>query len=200
MFSIAGVEILGGTTNDYRVVEFCSDMVPLWNTGGTPAPNEAFGATLQRIHRIPIPRGLLLQPGWSLVVTQDGDNEVNTLTANATPGTGSFTLTVAGQVTAAIGGPITNATAAAVQAALEALSTVGVGGVRCEATTGANLGAANAVVTIRWMAFESADVAITIQTGGMTGNPVALATTTAGANAIVAGDTNVAVVTAQVLA
>ena len=107
-------------------------------------------------------------------------NEVNTLTSNATPGTGSFTLTVDGQTTAAI--PVASATAAAVQAALEALSNVAPGDVAAvDSGSGANLGAASHVVTLTWGgAFAGQNVAITINTSGMTGNAVVLATSTQG--------------------
>lgn len=106
-------------------------------------------------------------------------NEVNTITANGTPATaGTFTLTVNGVVSGAIA---FNATAAAVQAALEAMSNIVPGDVVAVATTGANLGAASAVVTLNWGGnFAGTDVTISIQTGGLTGNAHALATTTAG--------------------
>lgn len=57
-----------------------------------------------------------------------GTNEKQTLTITGTPTGGDFTLTVGGQTTAAIA---YNAAASAVQAALEALSTIGLGNVRC---------------------------------------------------------------------
>lgn len=106
-------------------------------------------------------------------------NEVNTLTANAVPATaGTFTITVNGQTTAGIA---FNATAAAVQSALEALSNVEVGDVVAVQTAGANLGAALAVVTLTWGGLLAGqDIAISIATGGLTGNPPVLATTVAG--------------------
>lgn len=107
-------------------------------------------------------------------------NEVNTLTSNATPGTGNFKLTVNGQQTADI--PVATATAAAVQAALEALSNVAPGDVvAVDSGSGANLGAASHVVTLTWGgAYAGQNVAITIDTSGMTGNPVVLATSLQG--------------------
>jgi len=91
------------------------------------------------------------------------------------------------QTTAAIA---FNATAATVQAALEALSNVAVGDVTCVATTGANLGVANAVVTINWAPTSSGDfagqnVTITLDTTGLTGvgGALTLATPTAGGGA-----------------
>ena len=106
-------------------------------------------------------------------------SHVNRITANATPGTGgSFTLSVFGQTTAAIG---YNATAASVQSALEALSSVGVGGVSCAATTGANLGVANAVVSITWAGkHANTGIALTGDFTGITGNDHVLSTFTPG--------------------
>lgn len=55
-------------------------------------------------------------------------NEVERITITGTPTGGTFTLTYSGQTTAAIA---YNATASAVQSALEALSNIGVGDVSC---------------------------------------------------------------------
>lgn len=106
-------------------------------------------------------------------------NEVNTITAASTPATaGNFTLTVNGQTTANIA---FNATAAAVQAALELLSSVGVGNVTCVATTGANLGVANAVVTITYGGTLGGQNLTTSATmAGLTGNPHVFAVSTEG--------------------
>jgi hypothetical protein len=108
-------------------------------------------------------------------------NEVNTLTAHATtPATaGSFTLTVNGVTSAAIA---YNATAAIIQAALEAMSNIAPGDVVAVATTGANLSVANAVVTLNWGgAFAGQDVVITAdQTLITAGSDFVLATSTAG--------------------
>lgn len=110
-------------------------------------------------------------------------NEVNTITANATAGTGgTFTLTVNGVTSAAI--PY-NATAAAVQAALEAMSNIAPGDVVAVATTGANLGVNSAVVTLNWGGtFAGQNVAITGDFTGITGNDHVLATTTQGGSAL----------------
>jgi len=106
-------------------------------------------------------------------------NEVNTITSDATPATaGTFTITVEGQTTAAIA---FDADAAAVQAALEALSTVDVGDVTAVQTTGTDLGDASAVVTLTWGGqYAGQDVTITASFAGLTGNAHVLATTTAG--------------------
>lgn len=82
-------------------------------------------------------------------------DQVNTITAHATtPATaGSFTLTVDFETTAAID---FDATAAEVQAALEALPNVEAGDVTCVQTAGADLGAAGAVVTINWTGARAA--------------------------------------------
>jgi len=107
-------------------------------------------------------------------------NEVNTLTSNATPGTGNFKVTVNGQQTANI--PVATATAAAVQAALEALSNVDPGDVvAVDSGSGANLGAASHVVTLTWGGqYAGQNMTISIDTSGMSGNPVVLATSTQG--------------------
>jgi hypothetical protein len=70
-----------------------------------------------------------------------GTNEAQTVTVSGDPTGGSFTLTFNGQTTAAIA---YNATAAAVQAALEALPNVGTGGVT---VTGGPLPGAAVTVT-----------------------------------------------------
>lgn len=107
-------------------------------------------------------------------------NEVNTLTADATPASaGTFTLTVNGVTSAAIA---FNATAAVIQAALEAMPNIAPGDVTAVATTGANLGVANAVVTLNWAgAFAGTNVVITADQALISaGNDFVLATTTAG--------------------
>lgn len=106
-------------------------------------------------------------------------NEVNTITSNATPATaGTFTLTVFGQTTAAIA---YDADAAAIQAALELLSTVDAGDVTAVQTAGTDLGDASAVVTLTWGGqYAGQDVTITANFAGLTGNAHVLATPTAG--------------------
>lgn len=112
-------------------------------------------------------RMALNQPGGA-----GGVNEVQTITlGSATAGT--VTLTVAGQTTASI--PY-NATAAAVQAALEALTNVAPGDVT---VTGS---AWPALLTITFTGvFASTDVApITVTATGLTGGTPVVATTTPG--------------------
>jgi hypothetical protein len=77
-------------------------------------------------------------------------NAKYTLTSNPSPPTaGTFTLTVAGQTT---GGIAHNATPAAVQAALEALSTVGAGNVTVTLTAnGPTLAVASSVYTVEFV-------------------------------------------------
>jgi hypothetical protein len=110
-------------------------------------------------------------------------NATYTLTANASPPTaGNFTLTKNAQTTGSIAW---NASAAAVQAALEALSTVGVGNVEVVRTTGATtLAEANAVYTVTFMGNLS-QIAITM-TGTFTG------LTASGSIALAAGATGAA--------
>lgn len=123
-----------------------------------------------------------ITPSSSGVVGQVGTgptSEINTVTSNAVPATaGTFTLTVNLQVaTIAF-----DATAAAVQAALEALSGVGQGAVSCAGSGGGtDLGDASHVVTITWAGrLAGRNIAIIIGTGGLTGNAHVLATTQAG--------------------
>jgi hypothetical protein len=97
-----------------------------------------FQRTNEKMDQLGFVRGparLLLAPLTQAIPTKIGDiikltgadvNEVQTLTLTGTPTGGTFTLTFKGVST----GPIAfNATAAAVQAALEGLSTIGTGGV-----------------------------------------------------------------------
>ncbi len=109
-------------------------------------------------------------------------NQTYTLTANASPPTaGTFTLTKSGQTTGAIA---YNATPAAVQSALEALSTIGAGNVVVSLTSlGPTLAVANSVYTIEFRG-DLAQQAVTL-TGTFTGltasGSIALAAGTAGA-------------------
>lgn len=107
-------------------------------------------------------------------------NEVNTITAAATPGTGgTFTLTVNGQTTATIA---YDATAAIVQAALEALSNVAPGDVvAVDSGPGANLATGSHVVTLTWGGvYAGQNVTITGDMTGITGNDHVFATSTQG--------------------
>lgn len=109
-------------------------------------------------------------------------NEVNTLTAHAaTPASaGTFTLTVNGQTTAAIQ---FDATAAIVQAALEALSNVAPGDVvAVDSGSGVDLGDASHVITLTWGgALAGSDITITADQALISaGSDFVLATSTAG--------------------
>lgn len=107
-------------------------------------------------------------------------NEVNTITAAATPGTaGNFTITVNGVTTAVIS---YDATAAIVQAALEALSNVAPGDVvAVDSGPGANLATGSHVVTLTWGGtFAGQNVTITADMTGITGNDHVFATSTQG--------------------
>lgn len=90
-------------------------------------------------------------------------NEIQTLTITGTPTGGDFTITYAGQTTAAIA---FDADAAAVQSALEALSNIGVGDVAC---TGGDLPGTAVVITFGG-ALANTDVALmTVDDAGLTG-------------------------------
>lgn len=105
--------------------------------------------------------------------------EVSTITSDATPATaGTFTLSVDGETAAGIA---FDATAAAVQTALEALSNVSPGDVTAVQTAGTDLGDASAIVTLTWAgAFEGIDVLLTADMSGLTGNAHVLAEATKG--------------------
>lgn len=109
-------------------------------------------------------------------------NAKYTLTAAASPPTaGTYTLTVGGQTTAAIA---FGATPAAVQAAIELLSSVGTGNVKVTLTTaGPTTATANTVYTVEYVG-ALGQTAVT-QTGTFTGltpsNSIASASVTAGA-------------------
>lgn len=106
------------------------------NVRGTPQWMKDFPS---RDHLVPFPAKVnqaLFTDGLAYTVklsaaASGGTDEVVTLTIDATGGT--FTLTFGGQTTAAIA---ENATAATVQAALEALSTIGAGNVQVVGSAG----------------------------------------------------------------
>lgn len=113
----------------------------------------------------------MFKEGWSIP-----SSEVQRITITGTPTAGSFTLTYAGQTTAAI--PY-NATASAVQSALEALSNIAVGDVAC--TGGPLPGAAVDVTFTGALAGRNVDqmTATSSLTGG-TAPAVTVTTVTAG--------------------
>jgi hypothetical protein len=118
-------------------------------------------------------------------VWSGAENAVYTITANATPGTGgTFLLTFNGETTATIA---YNATAAQVQAAIEALGSVDIGDVSAAATSGANLGVASAIVTITFGGkLAGVDVNGTGDMTGITGNDHVFAEVTEGGGAAIA--------------
>lgn len=106
-----------------------------------------------------------------------GTNEAQTVTITGTPTGGTFTLTFKGQTTAAIA---YNATAAAVQSALEALSTIGAGNV-----TAAGGPLPGTAVTVTFVGnLGNSNVTQMTAAGSLTGGTspaVAVTTTTEGA-------------------
>ncbi|MGZ3196538.1 MAG: hypothetical protein ACXU60_05505 [Croceibacterium sp.] len=103
-------------------------------------------------------------------------SDVQTLSVSGAPTGGTFTLTFAGQTTAAIA---FNATAAALQAALAALTGVGAGNVAC---SGGPLPTANVIIIFSGKLAFAAQPAITVAnnslTGGTTPAPAIAHTTT----------------------
>lgn len=110
-----------------------------------------------------------------------GTNEVSTITANATPATaGTFTLSLDGETSAPIA---FDATAAIVQAALEAMSNIAPGDVSAaDSGGGVDLGDASHVVTLSWGgALAGLPLAVSADMSGLTGNAHVLAEATPGA-------------------
>lgn len=117
--------------------------------------------------------------GTHLVKTPGGTSEVTTLSITGAPTGGTFTITYGAQTTAAI--PY-NATAAQVQAALEALSNIAPGDVYC---TGGPLPAS--AITLTWAGSLVGDITTPTSTDSLTGGTTpatAWATTTAGTDYI----------------
>ncbi len=87
------------------------------------------------IQDVKLPAGVSLVAGTILgqVTVASATNDAQTVTINGSPTGGTFVLVFAGQVTAAIA---YNATSATVQAALEALSTIGAGNVAVSGSAG----------------------------------------------------------------
>jgi len=108
-----------------------------------------------------------------------GTNAVQTLSISGAPTGGTFTLTFWGFTTAPIA---YNATAAAVQSALQALPSVGTGNVTC---TGGPLPGSSVIITFGGSLSSMVLPLITANSGGLTGgtSPTAsVAATTAGAD------------------
>lgn len=113
------------------------------------------------------------------VMLGTGTNEVQTVTITGAPTGGSFTLTYSGQTTASLPW---NATASAVQLALENLAAIGVG----DATVTGGPGPATPFVVTFKNALAGRDVPAMTATGAFTGGTtpaVAVTTTVPGVNA-----------------
>lgn len=119
-------------------------------------------------------------PAGTILGELIGNNEVVTLTEGTNITAGTYTLTFGGQTTAAIAW---NATAAQVQAALEALSTIGVGNVLVTGMSGGltaapatitfvnNLGYTNVGALTSTQTSLTGDFAIAVATAGSAGSP-----------------------------
>ncbi|MEQ1761560.1 MAG: hypothetical protein ABL984_00305 [Pyrinomonadaceae bacterium] len=121
-----------------------------------------------------------------LIGRESGTNEVQTLTITGTPTGGTFRLTFNGVETANIA---YNAAAAAVQAALEAISSIGAGNVLC---AGGALPGTPVTITFQGALAAEPVNAITVTTAAFTGgsSPAgAIAETTPGVRAVGAGAT-----------
>ena len=166
-----------------------------WGDLGTAGLTTAPNIKLDRLQP-----SLFMAPGQRLTCTHNGTNEINTITANASPSTGgTFTITVDGQTTAPIA---FNADAPILYDALLALSNVAPGDVHVVFTTGTNLSTSVASAKIMWAgAMGSENVTISIDTTLLTGGlgPHVLATTTAGVGFIDAADTLIMFVQGRVI-
>lgn len=168
-----GRQIIGVTGT---LIQLIAAGDPEWKTGGITidwSTITAVGADTT------LPEGLVVKSGakylrYGQVLCEIGTQEVQTATITGTPDGGTFTLTYSGQTTAAIA---YNATAAAVQDALEALSNIAVGDVFVT-------GNAGGPYTIKFRAGLGNVAAITASGAGLTGGTspgVTMATTTTGA-------------------
>lgn len=136
------------------------------NSKGYSTGNEAAMITVQFV--------ITDRPALNQTVPSIGTDEVQTVTITGTPSGGTFTLTFSGQTTSAI---VYNASASAVQSALEALSNIAPGDVT---VTGSNGGPYT--VTFNG-AYDGTDVPQMTATASLTGGTspaVAVATTTPG--------------------
>lgn len=123
-----------------------------------------------RILAAPVSQAPPANIGDVIRLTGSPTNEVQTLSISGTPTGGTFKLSFRSVVTAAIA---FGATAAAVQAALEALSTVGTGNVVC---TGGPLPGTPVVVTFQGQLAGQNQPLIAINTPAFTGGTTPVAT------------------------
>ncbi len=116
-------------------------------------------------------------PALAHTTTGSGVNDLQTLSLSGVPTGGTFTLSFGGQTTAAIA---FNATAAQLQAALQALSSIGAGNVVC---AGGPLPATSVTITFQGALGFAAQAVIAVAVNSLTGgtNPApAVAHTTTG--------------------
>jgi len=113
---------------------------------------------------VQVTSNLTIVAGQALVAeTTAAANDVQTLAETGSPTGGTFKLTFMGQQTAAIA---YNASAATIQAALQALSTIGSGNVTC---TGTTIDAGNIVCTFGGAMANLPQQAMTVDYSGLTG-------------------------------
>jgi hypothetical protein len=128
----------------------------------------------------PFDRGIFM----TATTPVNGTDEVQTITIGGTPTAGSFTLTYAGRTTGAIAWSSTNATLVSnIDTALEALTTIGTGGVTTAVGT---MTAGIGTITVTFVG-NNAKLDVPVMTGvnSMTGTSptLAVATTTPGVTA-----------------
>ncbi len=141
------------------------------NVGLRPAadPKQA------RVENVKLPASVTYAKG-TILGELVGNDEVQILTPGGTISGGTWTITYAGQTTAAIA---YNAAASAIQSALEALSNVGVGGI---GVTGGPISSGVVTLTFRNQLGKTNVAQVTVGTGSLTGTSPTLtpSTTTAG--------------------
>lgn len=166
---------------------------PLTTAARQIAVGEQFTVVLEGMTEVRsalVPGGLAITPGTALYISgadntlatsgspSEGTDEIQTVTVTGAPTGGSFTLTFSGQTTAAIA---YNATAATVQAALEALSNINPGDV---AVTGAAGGVWSVTFTGQYADVNVPAMTHTDSLTGGTSPAVAVATGTSGASGV----------------
>lgn len=155
--------------------------------GQVDKTTDAFGRPITTYRDIPlIDLGSKAGSNADVIGQYAGTNEVQTVTITGTPTGGTFTLTFNGQTTAPIA---YNANAAAVQAALEALSVIGTGNVL---GGGGALPGTPVTITFRGSLAGINVLVMTASGAGLTGGTspaAAVSTTTAGGGGTGSGQT-----------
>lgn len=168
--SITGGTSINGSGTDVGNTEIVIDQTFPAGSSLSPLPVAFTLSSLQ---------SFILLSDQNLTITTNGvaANEVQSLSVSGSPTAGTFTLTFGGQTTAAIA---YNATAATIQSALSALSSIGSGNVQC---AGGPLPSSAVTVTFTGNLGDSAQALLSVNNSGMTGGSIVASQTTQGASA-----------------